>query len=309
VAERPSAVRLSFRMSWSRSLVLVLACFSAHAGAQIDPEMARAFLPFQVGDAWEYAFESKECEHVAYGGECTETSAMFAYRVADRIVRDGDTLAVIESADTQALFGIRSDGSGWITEVVEAGAQGIPPLPPLPSEFVFRVMVAGGVVPWTFDAGGVEYSADALTDSPPPHVIVRDLGVVFYHNEWRGTGGASRLRAWRLTGALVSGVRYGVLTTSTPHPAVESQLHISVGPNPTAGPLTVRIERPTPGPLHIELVDVLGRTLWTVDGASSALTSSTTIPTGDLPAGVYVIRVRENSRLAATMTVTRVKAP
>jgi hypothetical protein len=63
---------------------------------------------------------------------------------------------------------------------------------------------------------------------------------------------------------------------------------VSVLPNPSQGACTVR--SPYPGSHRVEVVDLLGTTVW-----SSRFTASTTLDLGTLAKGVYVVKVASDS--------------
>ncbi len=295
-------------MTLSRSLPYALVLVSTCASAQVDLGTVRAFLPLGVGDAWEYAYHRTECDHIAYGGVCRTQNETYTYRVVGEEVRGEDTLAVIEGPGTRALFGVRADGSGWVSETVEAGDGSAPTLPPFPYFSLFQSMANRGPIAWTFEAGGEEYTGEALTIYPPPYVLVRDVGLTKHSNSWQGTGGARWSYSWRLSGASVGEVSYGGFATAVQRPMATPMLDWSVGPNPTTGPLTVRAELPSPATVHVEVVDVLGRTVWGVYPRPAVHGLSMQVDLGGLPPGAYVVRLFVDGRPAASAAVTRVPA-
>ena len=291
----------------SRYLPYALALASVCASAQVDVQTVRAFMPLEVGDAWEYTYREEQCEHVAYGGKCSTAEGVRTYRVVDEEVHDGDTLAVIEGPGTRALFGVRSDGSGWVSEVLEAGDGSDPPLPPFPYFNTLELMVDEGPLPWTLEVGGMEYPTEALTYFPPHYVLVRGVGLIRYQRSAQWSGGARASYLWRLSGAFVGGVSYGGFVTATQAPAEAAQMELAVGPNPTTGPLAVRAALGGPAEARVEVVDALGRSVRVADAGSGAAPDAR-IDMGGLPPGLYVVRLLLDGRPVASKAVTVVPA-
>ena len=81
----------------------------------------------------------------------------------------------------------------------------------------------------------------------------------------------------------------------------------SVYPNPTAGAATVAFDLAAPSAVAVDVVDLLGRGVATLaDGPYAAGAVRLAVPTGDLPAGLYVVRVRTAEGTATTrLTVVR----
>ena len=95
-------------------------------------------------------------------------------------------------------------------------------------------------------------------------------------------------------------------TSSEALPAVFSTAP-SVFPNPTAGAATVAFDLAAPSAVAVDVVDLLGRRVATLaDGPYAAGAVRLTVPTADLPAGLYVVRVRTAEGTATTrLTVVR----
>ena len=78
-------------------------------------------------------------------------------------------------------------------------------------------------------------------------------------------------------------------------------------PNPTNGTASVAFELAAAADVSVEVFDVLGRRVATVfEGARAAGPAVLAVPTADLGAGTYVVRVRTDAGVAATrLTVVR----
>ena len=94
--------------------------------------------------------------------------------------------------------------------------------------------------------------------------------------------------------------RSNALTSTADAPVASDALALTVGPNPTRGPVTVRFAAALPSPASVEVVDVLGRLVARVDLAAGALTAPLDVPTG---AGVYVVRVRSGAQVSRAALV------
>ncbi len=81
----------------------------------------------------------------------------------------------------------------------------------------------------------------------------------------------------------------------------------SVFPNPTAGGATVAFELAAPSDVAVDVIDLLGRRVAeAASGPRAAGPVRLAVPTGDLPSGVYVVRVRTDAGVASTrLTVVR----
>ena len=81
----------------------------------------------------------------------------------------------------------------------------------------------------------------------------------------------------------------------------------SVFPNPSAGPATLAFDLAAPSDVSVDVVDILGRRVAQVaSGLRPAGAVRLAVPTDGLSAGVYVVRVRTDSGVAATrLTVIR----
>jgi hypothetical protein len=89
--------------------------------------------------------------------------------------------------------------------------------------------------------------------------------------------------------------------------AIES-LAATLYPNPTAADASLRVELPEATTLTLEVLDVVGKTVWAHDHVLAAGTHVLTLPLADRPAGLYVVRLRDaNTQLQPVYTGKVVK--
>jgi hypothetical protein len=91
-------------------------------------------------------------------------------------------------------------------------------------------------------------------------------------------------------------------TAASETPLGEGDMRVTVAPNPTVGrSVTVRFELTAPTDLRVEAFDALGRRVARAhDGPLATGPAEVTIPTHDLPAGVYIVRVSTGANVAST---------
>ncbi|MCY7352732.1 MAG: T9SS type A sorting domain-containing protein [Cytophagaceae bacterium] len=84
----------------------------------------------------------------------------------------------------------------------------------------------------------------------------------------------------------------------------ESFYRVSAVPNPVTSILTVRVESGQEGDLHLDLLDLNGRTVFTK--STYAADVSVEMNLADLPAGLYLLQVRNaTGRIAKTHKVLK----
>lgn len=76
--------------------------------------------------------------------------------------------------------------------------------------------------------------------------------------------------------------------TTTP-PGPEAAVRLAAFPHPAAGALDIRYAVGAPADARVDLLDVLGRVVWTADASGPG--GRLDVDTADLPAGVYVARL------------------
>jgi ELWxxDGT repeat protein len=83
-------------------------------------------------------------------------------------------------------------------------------------------------------------------------------------------------------------------TTGVEAPPEPEVAGLTVYPNPVRGAATVAITLTAPQPVHLDVVDVLGRVVTFLDGGfRTAGTHQLSLATADLAAGPYIVRLRE----------------
>ena len=121
-----------------------------------------------------------------------------------------------------------------------------------------------------------------------------------------GADGYSKELVYYRVGGEERGVsRFPTPTAPTP-PA--SGAALTVGPNPTGGAATVRLDFPAPAEVRVAVYDVLGRRVATLaSGALAARTHRLPLDAAPLAPGVYVVRaeVGGGAVLVRRVTVAR----
>ena len=93
--------------------------------------------------------------------------------------------------------------------------------------------------------------------------------------------------------------------TSTNDAAV-ARLRLEVRPNPTSGPLQLNFALPTAGRVTVDLLDVSGRRLRTLhSGRVAAGAQQLSLEAGEVPAGLYFVRVTDGIGAAVRRVVIR----
>lgn len=94
------------------------------------------------------------------------------------------------------------------------------------------------------------------------------------------------------------GARYAVASEDTPE---AGGLTLAVGPNPTAGPLTLRLGGAV-AEVTLEAFDALGRRVWTQDRAGR---QPVEVDASGWAPGLYVVRARTDTEVVTTTVVRR----
>ena len=97
------------------------------------------------------------------------------------------------------------------------------------------------------------------------------------------------------------GERYAVSTHLGPE---AGGLALVAGPNPTPGPVTLRLDVPTGGAVRWTATDALGRVVWERGEIRAPGPATVALDLSDAPAGLYIVRAATASG-AATATVVR----
>ena len=98
---------------------------------------------------------------------------------------------------------------------------------------------------------------------------------------------------------------YTVVPRPAGLPATPAAATWSAYPNPTTGLLTVTADLPTAGPVRLELLDLLGRSLQQHQLAAPAGAFRHSLETGAVPAGIYVLRLQLPDGRVSTRQIVR----
>lgn len=104
---------------------------------------------------------------------------------------------------------------------------------------------------------------------------------------------------WELTGAVICGEPWGIPlgVSETPVPQEEPDMLLYPNPVPAAGGLVhVRLAGGMPGAVRLSLHDLLGRELRSQEVTHDRGDTEYAIPLGNLPAGMYVLRLQTGHR-------------
>lgn len=125
--------------------------------------------------------------------------------------------------------------------------------------------------------------------------MIGNVVYVIEYGDWFSSGGTRGV--WAVT------LPTGTNTSVEPDvPQVATQL--DVYPNPTSAELTVDYEFGVPGPVRIEMIDLLGRVVKTIQDDSGG--GRTTLSTSELAPGLYIVRVTSGTMYEArSVTVVR----
>lgn len=98
--------------------------------------------------------------------------------------------------------------------------------------------------------------------------------------------------------------RAGTVATSPSPQPQPGGLTVRVGPNPTDGVATVRLDLPVEGPVRVDVVDLLGRVVWHGGEASAPAGEQTlAVDLRGVAAGTYVVRVTAGTHAGSALLV------
>lgn len=167
-------------------------------------------------------------------------------------------------------------------------------------------LVSHEVAPVVIGRRGAETPADTV------RTVVKwyEVGLGFYVEYGADLGllseGGEGYDAW-LTYARIGGVEYGASrfpTAVATRPRGLMTLHVD--PNPARGRAALVLDAQTPGTARVEVVDLLGRRVLTVERPLGAGRQSLALDVGGLAPGPYVVRVEAGGEVGtARLTVVR----
>ena len=274
-----------------------------------------SYYPLGVGDQWIYA----TLDPLAHG-----------YRrrtvVRDTVV-DGLTYAVVEST----AYDLNADASVWkrtgtqllrfdprSTDILEReeGGEESTWICALGVDFLARSADSGcgsrytsyvslsnfsGSRPLGVRIGGQTYEVpeikvESTIADPGPPGFAAGIGRL----ERNGFGRVVE----RFEYARVGGVEYGSRPVAAPDRPAPPAFEVSAGPNPTAGPVALRLDLPAPADVAVEAFDVLGRRVWRTTAPLGAGRQTVALDAGAWAPGLYVVRVTAGGA-ARTVRVVR----
>lgn len=150
----------------------------------------------------------------------------------------------------------------------------------------------------------------AFSQSPDASVLASAGGV--------NSNGKMSLE-WTLGEASVSTLSYGsnlltegyhqpiIIISNTKRPelvkAIINDLNITIAPNPVMSILTVTFTGKFESRLHLSLMNVSGKLLWSKDQFFKS--NTTTIAMEHLPGGVYFLRINDSQRVLKTFEIIK----
>lgn len=299
--------------------------------SRLDPTPASRYAPMSVGDEWQYersegaagpgrpryrliqVGETREIEgrvYVGIGYGSFEQGQEGWIAPAETIYVRFDTLtARVLGPDGRPPFGPIRTGTCSFDEPVSApGADGVycETFDGVGQEIARQRTGTLRVGADAIDGSARDYLYTGRADYPcGPGAFAAGIGYLGYECDSSAPGAYERLiyaRVRQPDGSILElGQPYAVADEAAPEPGA---LVLSVGPNPTAGPVTLRLALPVGGAVRWELVDALGRMVWQRDDTHAPGPAAQAADLSGLPAGLYVARAT-TARGVATATVVR----
>ncbi len=98
---------------------------------------------------------------------------------------------------------------------------------------------------------------------------------------------------WTLTGAIINGIRYGIITGLTDHKSQAEEFNVNVYPNPFNPSTTINYSIPEYSSITIKIFDILGNELEALVKAEKPAGNYKVLwNAGGLPSGVYFLRMQ-----------------
>lgn len=188
--------------------------------------------------------------------------------------------AYLDGSDCDAAVALEDALGGsedWPTYSLPSALQGLPPEK-------LGVLI--------FEAPGTGTMEEVVDQA-----VARGFGLVYVTDDPENPNPWNQLATyWEAETARVAAV-----LTNAEGPPKQGGGPLSVFPNPTTGPASVDVA----GPVRLDVLDVLGRAVRTLDVSGGS--ERVRFNLGDLPAGVYLVAVvdADGRRQSATLTVAR----
>lgn len=295
--------------------LLVLGLLLAVAGSTFsyaqDEDLTR-YYPLGLGDTWIYGNYDWDC----FEKDCDLQRVFVRRTVVGETVIDDEAYAVVEvdvldpdagTVRCTSTYGARVDVFESDGET-EAFVGLIDIEPPCNDAFLegtggdyleeLRSLTNNEPSLQTVYVGGVEYDLMIRGERFYPDLrevdiaFAQDVGLV-YIDWWRDIGpGFSEFGSFALQYAEVGGVAYGMPpVASEPSAPASGSLAIDLHPNPTRGPLTLRVTGTAVRLSTVEVFDILGRRVLRRDLGVQLAESEHRLDLAEVPAGLYIVRV------------------
>ena len=287
-------------------------------GVGADTTAPWRYYPLGIGDAWEYEARGGMVIREEVVKDTFALGRRYVVRTFQSVDRNGETLGEVREA-------VRYDTTSAIVRKLVGVGQGY--LGPDRSEVLYFVpcpldaqpgaIQCQGEAPVSFDPEGILVFGGERVGTGPDTVrtaiksyvtrgiftnrFAAGIGLVYSGGE----GGARGLAYYRVNGE-ERGVRQ-FPTSSGPTP-LPNGAALTVGPNPTGGAATVRLDLPAPADVRVVVYDALGRRVATLaSGTLAAGTHALPLDAAPLAPGVYVVRaeVGGGAVLVRRLTVAR----
>ncbi len=104
-----------------------------------------------------------------------------------------------------------------------------------------------------------------------------------------GTQGAQATYYWNIASSIKNGIVCGNFPVSVQGSVIDDEL-FHVYPNPAGSTVHIRYDGPVAAGVEVSIIDLSGRQVYHHRGSSGSLS----IPTSELPAGIYLLRMRSD---------------
>lgn len=199
-------------------------------------------------------------------------------------------------ADLRYDFFVSADGSGAVGFSLDYSTVSVPFRAPA-GDYVFRTAGLPEFGSFSVNAGQID------SEGSGDEVLLFFSG--YADGDARGLPGLG-FHAVRRNGAVLDLFPVAIPAAE---PVASGSPHARVVPNPARGAAAVVVERDLAGPVHVEVLDVLGRVVWrSPTQPLAAGASRLPLDTGKLAPGAYGVRVVDAERgtvRTATFTVAR----
>ena len=302
----------------------------AFPDSRLDPAPAARYAPMSVGDEWQYErSEGASRPGIRY----TRRQVVETREIGGRVYH-GSRYGSFAQGEGDWTYAAETRYARFDTLSARVLQPGMPPDVQVGCSFdePFSQPEDNGVYCETDGGGTVFGTAVVMVEQGPVRVgedsyrasIRRDLytGLGDYNCEQGGyaagigyvgyeCGAAAPFVYDRLIYARVRQPDGSILELGRPHAVAVAdapepgRLALTVGPSPTAGPVTLRLAVPADGPVRWEAFDALGRRVWQRAETLAAGDAVRPLDVSGWPAGLYVVRATTASGAVAATVVRR----